>query len=244
MIDTHAHLSIDYKSSELKFDVDSIILAAGSVEDARNNLCLMKINKKLFPAVGIHPHGANEDIDSHLEELEKLIRDNRQKIVAIGECGLEFDDTYNQKRQEKLFRKQIEMSIKYRKPLIIHSRKANDEVLEILKQYPNTRGVIHCYTGGTKRINKVIELGEEWYFGIDGNLTYETGLENVVAEIPPHKLLLETDCPELTPEPFRGEINNPNNIRYVYKKVAEIWKKSFEETEKIIDESAKKLFNL
>jgi TatD DNase family protein len=102
--------------------------------------------------------------------------------------------------------------------------------------------VFHCYAGGNKRIKKVIDLGENWYFGIDGNLTYEDGLVEVVKNIPKDRLLLETDSPALTPVPFRGGINSPKNIVYIYKKVAEIWEMSFEETEKIIDGNAKRLF--
>ena len=136
------------------------------------------------------------------------------------------------------------MAQKYKLPLIIHARKAVDEVIEILKDYKNLRGVFHCYAGGKKRIKDVLELGENWYFGIDGNLTYEIGLEEVVANIPKDRLILETDCPWLTPIPHRGEENKPKYVEYVYKKVAELWQMSCEETEKIIDGNAKRLFSI
>jgi len=128
--------------------------------------------------------------------------------------------------------------------LIVHSRKASDETLEILKSYKNLRGVIHCYTGGKKRIKKFLEISDNWYFGIDGNLTYEDGLVEVVKNIPKNRLILETDTPELTPVPHRGERNKPEYVEFVYKKVAEIWGMSFEETEKIIDENGERLFGL
>jgi len=190
--------------------------------------------------VGIHP----SEIDDSPIELKKLVEENYKKIVAIGECGLEFLGDFDREKQEFLFRKQIELAQKYKLPLIIHARKAVDEVVEILKEYKNLTGVFHCYAGGNKRIKKVLELGENWYFGIDGNLTYEEGLVDVVKNIPKDRLVLETDSPYLTPEPFRGQENNPNNVVYVYKKVAEIWEKSFEETEKIVDENAEKLFKI
>jgi TatD DNase family protein len=148
------------------------------------------------------------------------------------------------KDQERLFRGQIAVALKHKKPLIIHSRKASDETLAILGSYKNLRGVIHCYTGGKKRIQKVLDLPGEWYFGIDGNLTYEDGLVEVVNNIPKDRLLLETDCPALTPIPHRGEINYPEYVKFVYEKVAEIWGMSFEETEKIIDGNAKRLFGI
>ncbi|MDD2224642.1 MAG: TatD family hydrolase [Candidatus Shapirobacteria bacterium] len=238
MIDTHAHLE---RLCDINEGIDKIILAASNVEDSKNNLLLgEKYTKKLLVAVGIHP----AEIDDSPTELKKLVEENYKKIVAIGECGLEFMGDFDQEKQEKVFRAQIELAQKYKKPLIIHARKAVDETVEILKEYKNLSGVFHCYAGGNKRIKKVLELGENWYFGIDGNLTYEEGLVDVVKNIPKDRLVLETDSPYLTPEPFRGQENNPNNVIYVYKKVAEIWGLSFEETEKIIDGNVEKLFKI
>jgi len=149
----------------------------------------------------------------------------------------------SREEQEILFRGQIEIAKKYNLPLIIHARKAVDEVIEILGEYKKISGVFHCYAGGKKRIKKIMELGEMWYFGIDGNLTYEEGLSEVVAEIPKDRLLLETDCPFLTPVPHRGEINKPEYVKFIYQKTAEIWKMEFAEVEKMIDGNARKLFN-
>jgi len=240
MIDTHAHLSSRF-SEEIKIaGLDWIILAASSIHDSKDNLELNKNNEKLLPAIGIHP----QEIDENFKELEKLICD---RVVAIGECGLEFTDDVSEtdkKRQIELFRKQIVMSQKINRPLIVHSRQASDEMLEILKGYKDLFGVIHCYSGGKKRIKRFLELPGTWYFGIDGNLTYEIGLEEVVKNIPKDRLILETDCPYLTPVPFRGEKNCPEYVKYVYQKVSEIWQMSLKETEKIIDENAKRLFKI
>lgn len=236
MIDTHAHLDT---LCDIDRGVDKIILAASNVTDSENNLILgEKYPEKLLVSVGIHPM----ESQNSPAKLEKLVSENHKKITAIGECGLDFSADGDKKLQEKVFKKQIELAIKYKLPLIIHARKAVDEVVKILKKYKNLSGVFHCYAGGNKRIKKVIDLGENWYFGIDGNLTYEEGLVDVVKNIPKDRLILETDSPYLTPVPFRGEINSPKNVEYIYRKVAKIWEKSFEETEKIIDENAKKLF--
>jgi len=232
MIDTHAHLSIPpapFQGDKLSW----IILSASSFKDSKDNLELAKENKKLLPAIGIHPTEVMAD-------LEVLMCD---EVVAVGECGLEFTDGVDRQKQVELFEYQINLAIKYNKPLIVHSRKASDETLEILAKYPKARGVIHCYTGGKKRIQKVVDLGD-WYFGIDGNVTYEVGLEEVVKNIPKDRLVLETDSPYLAPIPHRGETNKPEWVEFTYKKVAEIWGMSFEETEKIIDENAKRLFQI
>ena len=240
MIDTHAHLSSRF-SEEIKIEgLDYVILAASCVLDSKDNLELSKINKKLLPAIGIHPQEINDDFAT----LEKLFND---RVVAIGECGLEFTDEVSEsdrKKQVDLFRNQIVMSQNVKRSLIVHSRQASEETLEILKEYKNLFGVIHCYSGGKKRIKKILELPGDWYFGIDGNLTYETGLEEVVKNIPKDRLILETDSPYLTPVPFRGQKNCPEYVRYVYQKVSEIWQMSFESTEKIIDDNVKRLFKL
>lgn len=234
MIDTHAHL--DQILCDTRGEIKTIILAASDINDSKNNLKLAKKYDFLYPAIGIHPQSPSVE---EARELEKIID---KDVVAIGECGLEFVGEYDQKSQEVCFRKQIELAQKYKLPLIIHARKAVDEVVEILKEYKNISGVFHCYAGGKKRIQKIIDLN--FYFGIDGNLTYEDGLVDVVKNIPKDRLILETDCPYLTPVPFKGEENKPAYVKYIYEKVAEIWEMSFVETEKMIDENAKRLFNI
>jgi TatD DNase family protein len=230
MIDTHAHLEkiVPSDLEKLKY----IVLAGSCREDSIRNIELAKKNKRIIAAVGVHPQSPFEDISD-------LAKDAK----AIGECGLDYSRGI-EKEQTKFFKIQIELGQKYKLPLIIHARKAVDETIEILKEYKNIQGVFHCYAGGKKRIKNVLELGENIYFGIDGNLTYEIGLEEVVMNIPKDRLVLETDCPWLTPIPHRGEENKPKYVEYVYKKVAEMWKMDFEETEKIIDENAKRLFKI
>ena len=245
MIDTHAHL--DQVFCDIDRGLDKIILAAANLETSKNNLLLaQKYPNILLASVGIHP----QELDNSPVELKKIVEQNYKKIVAIGECGLDFSEISKEspkfknmvKIQEEIFRAQIELSQKYNKPLIVHARRAVDETVEILKEYKDLSGVFHCYAGGSKRIKKVIDLGPNWFFGIDGNLTYEIGLAEVVKNIPMDRLVIETDSPYLTPVPFKGEVNSPKNVIYIYEKVAEIWGKSFKETEKIIDGNAKRLF--
>jgi len=239
MIDTHAHL--EEILCDVDKGIDKIILAGANLETSKNNLILAeKYLNKLFASVGIHP----QEINDSPVELKKIVDENYEKIVAIGECGLDFSGDFDKDKQISVFKSQIELAKKYKKPLLIHARKAVDEVIKILGEYKNIYGVFHCYAGGNKRIKKILEMENKFYFGIDGNLTYEDGLVEVVKNIPKDRLLLETDCPCLTPVPFRGEINSPKNVEYIYKKVAEIWGMSFKETEKIIDRNAKKLFKV
>jgi TatD DNase family protein len=230
MIDTHAHLKKILSTTKDKLDY--IVLAASCRQDSIKNLELAKKYNFLIPAVGIHPQSPFEDISDLVKEAK-----------VIGECGLDYSDGID-KKQIKFFKIQIELAQKYNLPLIIHARKAVDETIDVLKKYKNTRGVFHCYAGGKKRIKNVLELGENWYFGIDGNITYESGLEEVVKKIPKDKLVLETDCPYLTPIPYHGKKNKPKYVKYTYEKVAQIWQITFSETEKIIDTNAKRLFEI
>jgi TatD DNase family protein len=244
MIDTHAHLTSRF--GRKKGDIDGleyVILAASSINDSKENITLAKSDKRLLPSVGIHPQEINKETDAQISSLEELLKKHKE-IVAVGECGLELVGEVDKNLQIKFFEKQIELSLKYDKAIIVHSRKATEETLEVLKKYQNLRGVIHCYSGGKKKIKNFLELGENWFFGIDGNVTYESGLIEVVKNIPKDRLVLETDSPFLAPTPHRGEENKPAWIKNIYEKVVEIWGEEFKKTEKIIDDNAKRLFKI
>lgn len=254
MIDTHAHLTKRFcdptENIEQGINKIKIVLAASNVEESKENIELAKKNSNLFASVGIHPQATDPDnklsVDEQLDLLDKLAKN----AIAIGETGLDYSPVLpnererGKKEQEKLFRGQIGLALKHKLPLIIHARKAVDEVISIISEYDDLVGVFHCYAGGKKRIRRVLELGNGWYFGIDGNITYEVGLSDVVVEIPQDRLVAETDSPFLTPIPHRGETNKPEYVKFVYKKIAEIWEKSFEEAEKILDKNAKALFDI
>lgn len=241
MIDTHAHILLE-DLDEFDNSLDSVILAGTDLGDSLANLELSKRNDLFKAAVGIHPENIPKLSDNWIENFEKMIVACKEQIVAIGECGLDINCN-DAVLQEDVFRKQIELALNYDLPLIIHSRKYNDECIEILGEYKGVRGVFHCYTGGKKRVNKILGLGD-WYFGVDGNITYEEGLAEVIKAIPKNRLLAETDSPFLTPMPFRGEKNKPSYVRYVYQKVAEIWRDLPDTTEKLLDNNAKKLFRI
>ncbi len=251
MIDTHTHADNTLCDIDLG-EVKKIILAGASFESSKINIELSNKFSSIYPAIGIHPQETDLDdkfsIIKQLNLLEELVKNTYNKIIAIGECGLDLSPVPEGikerplETQIELFIGQIELSRKYKLPLIIHARKAVDETIEILNRYSDIKGVFHCYAGGKKRIEKVLNMNSFFYFGIDGNLTYETGLEEVVKNILKNRLVLETDSPYLTPLPFRGQINKPAYIKYIYEKVAEIWEMNFEETEKQIDNNANRLF--
>lgn len=237
-IDTHAHLNFpDYKDDfeevikrSIENEIEKIICVSSSLKDS---LKAIEIAKKypglVYAAVGIHPHQTDFQEKLSLEEqikgLGKLAKNSQ--LVAIGECGLDFspappmEKNRSEKEQIFLFKKQIEIATALNLPLLIHARKALPQVLEILHSFQNKpRGVFHCYSGGKSDIKKVEELG--FSFGLDGNLTYDVGLQNVVREIPLEKILLETDSPFLSPEPYRGLRNEPKNVKIIAEFLAQL----------------------
>lgn len=258
MIDTHAHyVGLDSNPPTLRFgeagfqewagNLDYIILAGTDLRDSQANIKLAVENPRIKACVGVHPEEVAKFSINQFSIFKKMINENRKNIAAIGECGLDAMVADGKQeiidKQLEIFKMQIELAQEFGLPLVIHARKMNDEIIEILGKYSKQKGVFHCYTGGKKRVQKVLNLGE-WYFGIDGNITYEVGLEEVVKAIPQERLVAETDCPYLTPIPFRGEENKPEYVKYVYTKIANIWGKSEKETEIILDANAKRLFML
>lgn len=259
MIDTHAHLNFPQLSSQIaKIIGDSknvgltgIIIASSNLKDSLLSVELAKKYPEfLHASVGIHPQNTNPEnvtsIENQLASLEKLLTTNNN-IVAIGETGLDFspappgEKDRSHEEQEQLFKGQIDLAVKYNFPLIIHAREAVDEVIDTLSSLSNLKGVFHCYAGGKKRIAKVLSLPGSWYFGFDGNLTYDEGLQNILPLIPKEKILIETDAPFLAPVPHRGETNTPVFLPFVQQKINEIFKEDL--TAQIL-ENTKKLFSL
>jgi len=249
MIDTHAHLNFPLFLKKInqiinqsqKAGVKAVIIASSNLKDSQKAVNLAKKHPHfLFASVGIHPQNTLPQQtlppNQQLNLLDQLLAQNSKQIVAIGETGLDFsppppgEKQRTIEEQETLFLGQINLSLKYRLPLIIHAREANDEVLEILQSLPvtqqkNLKGVFHCYSAGRKRVQKILNLPGSWYFGFDGNLTYDEGLQNIITTIPPERILIETDSPFLAPLPFRNQTNTPANLPLIQKKINEIFQK-------------------
>lgn len=247
MIDTHCHLNEnDYD------DVDKIIknmenhemITIGTnKEDNEQVLNLVQKYKNVYGTIGIHPEFANTYDEEDLKFIEKHI--NTERIVGIGECGLDYHWVQdNQNEQKSLFIKQIKLANKYNKTLVVHSRDAMEDTIAILKEHLKTKAVMHCFTGTTKEAQELMKMNI--MFGIDGPITYKNNQlqKRVIENIPLEYILLETDSPYLTPEPLRGQKNEPRNVRFVAEKIAEIKKMKIEEILLITTQNACLQFDL
>ena len=225
MIDTHAHILKEYYQNiknlveELKNkNVLKVVNCATSLENSYEVIKLAQIsNNFLLPAVGIHPE-VIKDINK-INELEEIIKNN--KIIAIGEIGLDYYwNKENKEEQKQLFNKQLDLAEKYNLPVLIHTRDSIQDCYDILKKR-KLKGIIHCYSGSYEMAKEFIKLG--YKLGIGGVLTFKNSkLYEVIEKIDLRDIVLETDSPYLSPEPFRGKENNPYNVYYVANKIAEI----------------------
>ena len=246
MIDTHAHIlsefydDIDELIEELKSkDIIKVINCADSIETSKEVLNIYnKYEGYLLPAVGIHP----ENIDNNnLETIENIIKEH--KVFAIGEIGLDYHyNDENKDEQKEYFIKQLDLALKYDLPVIIHIREAMQECFDILKTRKN-KGIIHCFSGSVEMAREYIKLG--YKLGIGGVLTFKNSkLYEVIEKIDLKDIVLETDSPFLSPEPFRGKKNKPCNVLYVAKRIAEIKNISLEEVINTTTATAKQIFDI
>ncbi len=246
MIDTHAHIlsefydDIDELIEELKSkNIIKVINCADSIETSKEVLNIYnKYEGYLLPAVGIHP----ENIDnSNLKTIENIIKEH--KVFAIGEIGLDYHyNDENKDEQKEYFIKQLDLALKYDLPVIIHIREAMQECFDILKTRKN-KGIIHCFSGSIEMAREYIKLG--YKLGIGGVLTFKNSkLYEVIEKIDLKDIVLETDSPFLSPEPFRGKKNKPCNVLYVAKRIAEIKNISLEEVINTTTATAKQIFDI
>jgi TatD DNase family protein len=259
LIDTHAHLGFADFEKDLrevvgrakKAGVNKIICVSSNVGEARKAIEIgQKFPGIVFPAVGIHPQKTDpENLDLPKEQINQLAKLASQKeVIAVGECGLDFspappgEKEREKETQDLLFREQLKIAEKYKLPVCIHSREALTEALAALADFPKIKGVFHCYAGGKKGIEKVKQLGDNWYFGVDGNLTYDEGLQNVFKLIPLEKIILETDSPFLAPIPYRGQRNEPKNLKLITEALAQIKAVSLEKITQITSQNTFSLF--
>ena len=195
----------------------------------------------IYITLGYHPEYANDINDEDLILLEKQISENKDKIVGIGEIGLDYYyQKDNKDQQKKLFESQINLAKKYNLPIIVHSRNATEETYDILKK-SNVTGIIHCFSGSLEMANKYIQLG--YKLGIGGVITFKnSNLKNVIKEIDLKNIVLETDSPYLSPE--RGNKNEPSNIKKIAEFIASIKNISYEEVAHVTTKIAKKTLNI
>lgn len=249
LIDSHAHLNneaFDEDRKELfdriKENMDFVVNIGYDLESSEISVEYANKYDFIYATVGFHPDeigGYNEVAEKKLEELAK-----NKKVVAIGEIGLDYHwMTFPKEKQQEIFRRQLELAKKLNKPVVIHSREAMEDTLNILREYPEVKGIFHCYPGSVESAKEVID---RFYLGIGGVLTFKNAkkLVEVVENIPLDRLILETDCPYMAPTPFRGKRNEPMYVEYVAKKIAEIKNISYEEVVKATNENTKKAYRL
>jgi len=242
MIDTHCHVSDNLEEVVNNMKGNLIIFSGASLLDNINTKKATMKYPNVYGTLGFHPDEANniseKDISFLKEELKK------PKIVGIGEIGLDYYHDVDKEAQKILFRKQLDIAREYNMPVTIHSRDAAKDTLDILKEYPDLKKVLHCYSYSLEMALEFIKIG--CYFGIGGVLTFKNArtLVEVVENIDLKYLLLETDSPYLSPEPYRGKPNQPANISLVAKKISEIKNISVEEVYDITTKNACEIYNI
>ena len=251
-IDSHAHIILEAFDTDrdeviqeaFSNGITHIVQSCDNLPEVEKNLILANKYKNLYSSIGIHPHEAKDWDKLSKDTIINLAKN--EKIVAIGETGLDFYYNYSPKDIQLLvFKEQIKIANEVSLPLIIHTRDAFKETIEILRDLkPNAGGVLHCYTGDLNTAKEALNLG--FYISWSGILTFKSAgdLRAVAKEISLANTLIETDCPFLTPIPHRGKRNEPQYVRFVAEELAKIHNVSVDEVGKITSENAKKLFGI
>lgn len=246
LIDTHFHIEKDSNLKQIvedskKEDVLYLILGGNSKEDNLLNIKASLEYDNIYLTLGYHPDCADNYTLDDLTLLEKQIIENKDKLLAIGEIGLDYHYTKENKvKQKELFIKQILLANKYNLPIVIHSRDAVKDTLDILKEY-TSYGIIHCFSESKEVANEYIKLG--YKLGIGGVLTFKnSNLKDVIKDISLENLALETDSPFLSP--IRGSVNEPKNIKLIAKCLSDIKNVSLEEVANITTDNVCKTFDL
>ena len=252
LFDTHAHMD------DRAFDADREALLQAlpqqgiaylmnpgcSLASSRNADRLSKEFDYIYAAVGSHPDAADEVNEEVLEEYRVLCKQN-PKIRAIGEIGLDYHyEDIPRELQQKAFRAQMELAAELDLPAIVHERDAHADGMQIVSEFPGVTGVFHCYSGSAEMAKWLIDRG--WYIGFTGVLTFKNARKaiEVAVSIPLDRLVLETDCPYMAPEPFRGKRNDPGKLYRMAEKLAQLRGMTVEEIHHITTENGKRLYRL
>ena len=245
--DSHCHITkADYS------DINKIINNAKnkSIHRMINNgtdgytnkevLDISKDYKEILPAIGIHPEYTNQYTNDDINFIEE----NINNVIAIGEIGLDYHyDSYNKEKQKQLFRIQLNLAEKYKKPVIIHSRDATEDTIKIIDEYPKLKGIIHCFSGSLETAKIYIKKG--YKLGIGGVLTFKnSNLYKIIQALPIENFVIETDSPYLSPVPKRGEKNEPANAIYVAEKICEIKGITLQELSDITEKNLNEIFDI
>lgn len=252
IFDTHAHYDdeqFDGDRDELlksmpDLGVGTIVDVSATYESCEEVLALAGKYPYVYAAIGVHPDEVGELNEDKIQHMKELCRN--KKVVAVGEIGLDYYwDNESHEVQQKWFIRQLELAGEVKKPVIIHSREAAADTMYIMKNYAQgLGGVIHCYSYSREMAEEYVKMG--FYIGIGGVVTFKNAkkLKDVATAIPIEKIVLETDCPYMAPEPYRGKRNQSSYIRYVAEKIAELKEMSPEEVIAVTEKNARDLYGI
>ncbi len=252
LFDTHAHLDDRAFDSDRQALLDSLPQAGLALvmnpgchlASSRNAVALANQYDYIYAAVGTHPDTAQEVDDGVLAEYRKLCKLN-PKVKAIGEIGLDYHyEDIPRQVQKRAFVAQLELARELDLPVIVHEREAHEDALEILRDFPDVTGVFHCYSGSAEMAKYLVSRG--WYIGFTGVLTFKNARKAIetAQSIPLERIVVETDCPYMSPEPYRGRRNDPGRVCFMADKLAEIRGISPEEARRITLENGKRLYRI
>ena len=254
LIDSHAHLDGEKFADDraavveraLAAGVVKIITMGDSLESSARSVALAERFEPIYAAVGVHPEEAQPMTAATDDQLAAWTA--QEKVVAIGEIGLDYyweKDEEKRALQRAIFVRQLDLARQLRLPVCIHDREAHGDMMKILKtEGRGLRGVLHCYSGSWEMAAELLK--GDWYFGIDGPLTYKNAakLPEIVQRLPAERILVETDSPYLSPMPFRGRRNEPAHVLYVAKKAAELRGESLEDFARATRENTRALYGI
>lgn len=259
MIDTHAHLDFPQFNKDRKKVINDFFENGGKAifnigVDKKRNQKTLEIageNQNVFAALGFHPEIEKETTIQEIEDFLFEKAKNNPKVKAIGEIGLDYFHSKESKKREfqkQIFKKQLEIAKKLNLPVVIHCRDAYTDVFEIIsdEKFEKLKIVMHCFSGGIEEAELFLEL-PNLSFSFTGNITFvkkDEELLDVIKKIPLNRIMAETDCPFLAPVPNRGKRNEPQFVRFVIEKIAEVKNLSFKEAEKQTDKNAGEFFDI
>ena len=252
LFDTHAHMDDRRFDSDREEVLESLkekgvglVMNPGcSLESSRNAIALAERYDFVYAAVGSHPDVADEVNEQVLEEYRKLCK-LHPKVKAIGEIGIDYHyEDIPRDLQLRAFRMQMELAREVKLPVIIHEREAHEDGMAVVREFPDVTGVFHCYSGSAEMAKVLVDKG--WYIGFTGVITFKNARKAIetIEAIPLERIVLETDCPYMAPEPFRGKRNDPGYLFRMAEKLAEIKGISVEEAQAATMENGKRLYGL
>ena len=251
LFDTHAHMN------DPAFDADREEILLGlkdkgvhymmnvgcCMESSRDCIAMAEKHPFVYAAVGSHPDSADEVNESVLDAYRQMAQ--HPKVKAIGEIGLDYHyEDIPREIQKQAFRMQMELAQELNMPVIVHERDAHDDGMRIVKEFKNVTGVFHCYSGSAEMARQLVDMG--WYIGFTGVLTFKNARKAVetAQQIPLERIVLETDCPFMAPEPFRGKRNDPGYLYRMAEQLAQIRGIDVEQVQTVTTENAKKLYRI